>query len=63
MQIYGEYSMYGHFFFLKGLLGNVKKWRFFIDQDSGLRAACLSAFHDEIKNRTADVFMYASPKT
>ena len=37
-------------------LGNVKKWGFFIDQDSGLRAACLSAFHDEIRNRTADAF-------
>lgn len=56
MQTHGEYTMYGHFFFLKRLLGNVKKWRFFIDQDSGLRAACLSAFHDEIRNRTADAF-------
>ena len=56
MQIHGEYTMYGHFFFLKRLLGNVQKWRFFIDQDSGLRAACLSAFHDEIKARTADAF-------
>lgn len=56
MQIHGEYTMYGHFFFLKRLLGNVKKWRFFIDQDPGLRAACLSAFHDEIRSRTADVF-------
>ena len=56
MQTHGEYTMYGHFFFLKRLLGNVKKWRFFIDQDPGLRAACLAAFHDEIKGRTADVF-------
>ena len=56
MQIHGEYTMYAHFFFLKRLLGNVQKWRFFIDQDSGLRAACLSAFHDEIRARTADVF-------
>lgn len=56
MQIHGEYTMYGHFFFLKRLLGNVQKWRFFIDQDSGLRAACLAAFHDEIQARTADAF-------
>jgi hypothetical protein len=34
MQIHGEYTMYGHFFFLKRLLGNVQKWRFFIDQGS-----------------------------
>ena len=56
MQIHGEYTMYGHFFFLKRLLGNVQKWRFFIDQDPGLRAACLSAFYDEIRGRTADAF-------
>ena len=56
MQIHDEYTMYGHFFFLKRLLGNVQKWRFFIDQDPGLRAACLAAFHDEIRGRTADAF-------
>lgn len=56
MQTHGEYTMYGHFFFLKRLLGNVQKWRFFIDQDTGLRAACLSAFRDEIRGRTADAF-------
>ena len=56
MQTHGEYTMYGHFLFLKRLLGNVQKWRFFIDQDPGLRAACLSAFRDEIRGRTADAF-------
>lgn len=56
MQIHGAYTMYGHFFYLKRLLGNVEKWRFFIDQDPGLRAACLSAFHEEIRGRTADAF-------
>ena len=56
MQIRGEYTMYGHFFFLKRLLRNVQKWRFFLDQDPGLRAACLSAFQDEILDRTADAF-------
>ena len=56
MQIHGEYTMYGCFFFLKRLLGNVQKWRFFLDQDPGLRAACLAAFRNEIQNRTADAF-------
>ncbi len=32
MQIHREYTMYGHFFFLKRLLGNVQKWRFFFYQ-------------------------------
>lgn len=48
MHTHGEYTMYGHFFFLKRLLGNGPKWRFFIDQDPDLWAGCLSAFHEPI---------------
>lgn len=56
MQIHEEYTLYGHFFFLKRLLGNVGKVRFFLDQDSGIRAACLSAFKDEVMSATCDAF-------
>jgi hypothetical protein len=56
MQIHEEYTMYGHFLFLKKLLGNVDKLRFFMDQDSGLRAACLSTFTDEILDGRCDAF-------
>jgi transposase-like protein len=56
MQIHAEYSLYGHFFFLKRLLGGVEKLRFFVDQDSGMRAACLAAFQPEIAARRADAF-------
>lgn len=44
--IHEEYTLYGHFLFLRRLLGNVGKFRFYLDQDSGMRAACLSAFCD-----------------
>lgn len=56
MQIHAEYSLYGHFFFLKQLIGSVEKLRFFLDQDSGMRAACLAAFQPEIAVRRADAF-------
>ena len=56
VQIHAEYSLYGHFFFLKRLLGGAEKLRFFLDQDSGMRAACLSAFQPEIATRRADAF-------
>jgi len=56
MQVHAEYSLYGHFFHLKQLLTGVGKFRFFLDQDSGIRAACLAAFQPEIKGRTADAF-------
>lgn len=56
MQVHSEYTLYGHFFHLKRLLSGAKKVRFFLDQDSGMRAACLAAFQPEITARTADAF-------
>jgi len=48
--------MYGHFYHLHKMLENTDKVRFFLDQDSGIRAACLSAFQKEVSNRTCDAF-------
>jgi len=56
MQIHAEYALYGHFFFLHKLVDGVEKVRFFLDQDSGMRAACLAAFQPEVANRTCDAF-------
>lgn len=57
MQVHEQYTLYAHFLYLRQLLdGAVGKYRFFLDQDSGMRAACLAAFHREIKARRADAF-------
>lgn len=56
MQIHAEYTLYAHFHYIRNLLGNVGKFRFFLDQDSGMRAACLSAFRKEIADRKCDAF-------
>jgi len=56
MQVHEEYTLYAHFLFLKRLFGNVEKVRFYLDQDSGIRAACLSAFKDEVMAGTCDAF-------
>lgn len=56
MQVHAEYTLYGHFFHLKHLLAGVGKVRFFLDQDSGMRAACLGAFAQRIKARECDAF-------
>lgn len=63
MQVHSEYSLYGHFFFLKRLLAGAEKIRFFMDQESGIRAACLAAFQQEIKERKADAFYVRINKT
>lgn len=56
MQVHAEYTLYAHFFFLKQLFGGAEKIRFFMDQDSGMRAACFAAFADEIKQHRCDAF-------
>ena len=56
MQVRGEYTVYGHFFFLRKLLNSTEKVRFFLDQDSSFRAACLSAFSERIKEGRCDAF-------
>jgi len=37
-------------------LGNVGKWRFFLDQESGIRGAFISSFQEEIVNHEAEAF-------
>lgn len=61
-QVKAEYTMIAHFYFLKNLLGNVEKFRFFLDQEPGIRAACFSAFHNKIKERTAEAFYVSIEK-
>lgn len=56
VQIKSEYTMYAHFYHLHELLKNAEKVRFFLDQDSGIRASCFAGFEKEIKARTCDVF-------
>lgn len=56
VQIHEEYTLYGHFFFLRRLLGNVEKMRFYLDQDSGMRAACFAAYREEILEGRCDAF-------
>lgn len=56
MQTHSEYTLYGHFLYLRHLLASVEKLRFFLDQDSGMRAACLAAFQEGIKSRRVDAF-------
>lgn len=56
MQVRGEYTLYAHFFLLRELFKGVEKVRFYLDQEAGIRAACLAAFEDEIRQRRCDAF-------
>lgn len=56
MQVHSEYTLYAHFRLLRDLLGGVGKVNFYLDQDSGMRAACLAMFEQEIKSGNVDAF-------
>jgi transposase-like protein len=57
MQVHTDYTMYGHFFFLKKLFGkSVTKTRFYLDRDSGMKGACIAAFADEIQGDRCHAF-------
>lgn len=48
--------MHAHIQFIARLLNRAPKIRFFLDQESGLRAAFLATFKARVKARTADAF-------
>jgi len=56
VQVHAEYTLYGHFYFLSKLFSGAEKVRFFLDQDSGMRAACLAGFQARITARSCDAF-------
>ena len=56
MQVHAEYTLYGHFFILRDLFRHVPKLRFFLNQESEIRAACLAAFRERITARECDAF-------
>lgn len=62
MQIHNEYTMYGHYRFLKNLLPGAKHINFFMEQESGIRAACLSAFAEEISADKVEAFFISINK-
>lgn len=60
--VHAEYTLYAHFLYLKHLLAGAGKVRFFLDQESGIRAACLSAFADEVLAKDCDAFYVSISK-
>jgi hypothetical protein len=63
MQVHAEYLLYGAFLRLKEMLTSVEKVRFFLDQDSGMRAACLGGWADRIADRSCDAFYVSISKS
>lgn len=56
MQVHSDYTLYAHFQLLRRLFAATGKVRFFLDQESGIRAACLAAFHERVRDETCEAF-------
>lgn len=56
MQVHNDYTMYAHFYHMNELLKNAGKVRFYMDHESGIRAAFMSMFEKRVKEETADSF-------
>lgn len=56
MLVHAEYTIYGHFYFLREMLRHVDEMHISLDQESGIRAACLAAFGDKIRERKCEAF-------
>lgn len=63
VQIHSDYTLYAHFLFLRRMLRGAKHVTFYMDQESGIRAACLAAFWERILDRSCDAFYVAINKT
>ena len=56
MLLHEQVVMYAHIQLVSRLLGRARKIRFFADQESGIRAAILTAVPARVTSRTADAF-------
>ncbi len=63
MMIHAEYTLYAHFRFLSNLFAHAEKVRFFLDQESGIRAACMAAFGGRVLDRTCEAYYVKINKT
>jgi len=55
-QVHSEYTIYGHFQFLKLMMSGARKIVFYMDQESGIRAACHAAFWERIVKKECEAF-------
>jgi len=55
VQIHADYLVHGHYHHLRRLLRGTAHVNFSLDEDSGLLAACMGAFGDRVRDRTAEV--------
>ncbi|MBO6851983.1 MAG: IS1 family transposase, partial [Marinobacter sp.] len=60
--VHNEYTMMAHFFLLKRFFGSTEKTRFFLDLDSGMKTAYISAFREEIAEGRSDGFLVRTSK-
>ena len=62
IQVRFDYTLYGHFYWLKQILPKNSRKAFYLAYDSSLREACLSIFKDSVRKKTSELFYIRSEK-
>ena len=57
VRVYRDYTLFAHFLYLRRLLPGAEKILFFLDQEGGIRAACLTAFGDRMHRGGMEAFL------
>lgn len=57
IQIFENYTLFGHFLFLSKLLKGVQKIRFSLDREPNIQAACLLAFREWLVTDKLSIFL------
>ena len=57
VQIRAEYTMHGHFRHIKSLLPSVKRFVFYLDDESGIDSALFAAFTEEVRDKRCEGFI------
>jgi len=63
MLVHTEYTLYAHFQYLKKMLASTDRIVFYLDRESGIRAACLSAFWVDVLSKRVDAFFVRVDKS
>lgn len=57
VQVRAEYTMYGHFLYIKSLLPKVRRYVYYMDDESGIDAVLLSTYINEVRDKRCEGFV------
>lgn len=63
VRVHSQYTLYGHFHFLRARLPTTATLHFYMDRDPGMGAGCMSAFGQDVKTGRVETFLVKIDKS